>query len=90
MNPIGTISSWYVYIVRCRDGTLYTGITTDLEGRVASHNSKKGGAKYTRARRPVALVYAEPAGSRSEAAKREYHIKQMPLAAKCLLVGSNK
>lgn len=90
MNPTRMTSPWYVYIVRCNDGTLYTGITTDLKGRIASHNSGKAGAKYTRARRPVLLVYAEPAGTRSEAAKREYDIKQMPLTAKCLLVGSNK
>jgi putative endonuclease len=89
MNSIGIASPWYVYIVRCRDGTLYTGITTDLDKRISSHNSGKGGAKYTRARRPVTLVYAEPAVSRSEAARREYRIKRMPLTAKCLMLGSN-
>ena len=84
------VSMWYVYIVRCSDGTLYTGITTDIDGRIASHNSGKGGAKYTRARRPVELVYAERAGSRSEAAKREYRIKRMPLMAKRGMVAGNK
>ena len=53
------MSSWYVYIVRCNDGTLYTGITKDLERRLAEHNSPKGGAKYTRTRKPVTLVYFE-------------------------------
>ena len=85
-----SISPWYVYIVRCTDGTLYTGITTDLDERIASHNSGKGGAKYTKARRPVELVYFEPAGSRSEAAKREYRIKRMSLTAKWGMVGGNK
>lgn len=89
MDSIGITAPWYVYIVCCNDGTLYTGITTDLERRIASHNSGKGGAKYTRSRRPVSLVYAEPAASRSEAAKREYDIKQLPLPEKCLLVASN-
>ncbi len=71
-------SRWYVYIVRCDDGTLYTGITTNLEERVAQHNSEKGGAKYTRSRKPVNLIYSELADSRSMAAKREYAIKKMP------------
>ena len=70
-------SGWYVYMVRCQDETLYTGITKDLTRRIAEHNSKKGGAKYTRPRRPVRLVYAEPADSRSQALKREYRLKQM-------------
>lgn len=86
MNRTDTLSPWYVYVLRCRDGSLYTGITTDLAGRIASHNSGIGGSKYTKARRPVALVYKEPAGSRSEAAKREFQIKQMPVKAKRAMV----
>jgi len=89
MSPTGEKSPWYVYIVCCIDGTLYTGITTDLDGRMASHNSGKGGARYTKARRPVELVYSEPAGSRSEASKREYRIKKMPLTAKWMMVASH-
>jgi putative endonuclease len=67
---------WFVYIVRCKDGTLYTGVTTDLERRVKEHNTSKKGAKYTRQRRPVQLVYHEEYPDRSEASKREYWIKK--------------
>lgn len=70
-------SMWHVYIVLCSDGTLYTGITVDLNRRVDTHNSAKGGARYTRARQPVRLVYAEPAASRATASRREWQIKQM-------------
>ena len=72
-------ASWCVYIVCCSDGTLYTGITTDIERRMEEHNSEKGGARYTRSRRPVQLVYRETAKSRSGAARREYHRKLWPL-----------
>ena len=78
--------SWHVYIVRCRDGTLYTGITKDLERRITEHNSEKGGAKYTKPRRPVRLVYSEQAGSRSAAAQREYQIKKVSLKKKNELI----
>ena len=74
--------SWYVYIVRCNDGTLYTGITKNLDKRIDEHNSGNGGAKYTRPRRPVTLVYTEQVESRSDAAKREYQLKRMPLMKK--------
>ena len=67
---------WFVYIVRCKDGTLYTGITTDLERRVNEHNTSNKGAKYTRSKRPVQLVYHETYPNRSEASKREYMIKK--------------
>ncbi len=73
-------------MVRCADGTLYTGITTDLARRVAEHNGEgAAGARYTRARRPVTLVYSEPAGSRADAARREAEIKQMDRAVKLAL-----
>ena len=69
---------WFVYIVRCADDTLYTGIAKDVARRVGEHNSSGMlGAHYTRARRPVALVYEEAVQTRSAAAKREYEIKQM-------------
>ncbi len=82
--------AWYVYIVRCRDNSCYTGITTDIQRRLIEHNSRGNGAKYTRARQPVTLIYHEQASSRSAAAKREYHIKKMSHSAKERLAGSNK
>ncbi|MBW2368676.1 MAG: GIY-YIG nuclease family protein [Deltaproteobacteria bacterium] len=81
-----TNAQWYVYIVQCNDGTLYAGITTGLERRIEEHNAETGGAKYTRYRQPVRLVYFEQAESRSSAAKREYAIKRMPLAKKAELI----
>ena len=66
----------YTYILECQDGTYYTGWTNDLQKRVADHNSGKG-AKYTRARRPVRLVYYESFGTKEEAMRREYEIKQL-------------
>jgi putative endonuclease len=65
---------WYVYILKCSDGALYTGITTDVSRRLDEHNHKKGGA-CTRARIPVRLVHKEKCGTRSEALKREHQIK---------------
>lgn len=65
----------YVYILRCADGTLYTGWTTDLERRLAEHNAGRGAA-YTRGRRPVALVYQEPQPDRASAMRREAEIKR--------------
>ena len=67
---------WQIYIIECRDGSLYTGITIDLEKRLAAHNAGKG-AKYTTSRGPVRLVYREGAANRSEASKRENAIKKM-------------
>ena len=67
---------YYLYIVKCADETLYTGITTDLKRRIKEHNSSPKGAKYTKARRPVSLVYSEEYINRSEASKREYFIKK--------------
>lgn len=67
--------AWHVYILRCADGTLYTGVTNDLEGRLKAHNSSKTGARYTRSRRPVVLVYKERKRNKSYALKREAEIK---------------
>ncbi|MDP8293198.1 MAG: GIY-YIG nuclease family protein [Candidatus Orphnella occulta] len=75
---------WYVYIVRCKDKSLYTGITTDIARRVSEHNKGKGGA-CTRVRRPVKLLYQEQYLTRSEALKREYQIKQCTCAEKLAL-----
>ena len=81
-------SMHYVYILRCADDTLYTGWTTDVERRVAVHNSGKG-AKYTRARLPVELVYTEEFDDKVEAQKREYAIKQLARAEKESLIESS-
>ena len=67
---------YYVYIVKCADDTLYTGIATQLDRRIEEHNSSEKGAKYTRVRRPVELVYSEEYPDRSTASKREYEIKK--------------
>jgi putative endonuclease len=77
---------WQIYIVRCNDNTLYTGITIDIDKRLEEHNSGKKGAKYTRSRRPVKLVYSEETSSRSKATKRELQIKKMTRIRKLTLV----
>ena len=69
-------NGFYTYIVRCSDGTLYTGWTVNLQKRIRAHNDGKG-AKYTRTRRPVELVYYECLTSKEEAMSREWHIKQL-------------
>ena len=69
-------SVWYLYILRCGDGTLYTGITTDVEKRLEAHRAGKG-AKYTRGRSPLELVYRETCGSHSDALKRESAVKKL-------------
>ncbi len=80
-------SSYYVYMVECADGTYYTGITTDLKRRLNEHNTSEKGAKYTRARRPVKLVYSEEHPDKSSASKREWEIKhRMTRAEKQKLV----
>lgn len=78
---------YYIYILKCADKTLYTGSTNDLEKRVAAHNGAKSGAKYTRARRPVKLVYSEKFRTKSKAMKREWEIKQMDRKEKLELFG---
>lgn len=79
----------YVYILRCADGTLYCGWTTDLEARLATHNSGKG-AKYTRSRRPVELVYSEAYEDRHDALSREWHIKRMTREEKLALARADR
>lgn len=76
---------YWVYILRCKDGTLYTGITDDVEKRLALHQSGKG-AKYTRGRAPLVLEYKEECLNRSEALKKEAAIKKLPRSVKLLLV----
>jgi putative endonuclease len=77
---------WYVYMVRCSDGTLYTGMTNDLPKRIEAHNSGRDGARYTKSRRPVQLVYAEKVASKSAAAKLEIRIKNLPRSKKKRLI----
>ncbi len=73
---------YYLYIVRCSDNSLYCGTTTDLERRITEHNSSKKGAKYTRGRQPVQLVYCEELEDISAALKREVQIKKLSRKAK--------
>ena len=81
-------SNWFVYIVRCADTTLYTGATNNLEQRIQTHNSGQG-AKYTRGRTPVELVYSEKKTGRSAALAREYEIKQLSREEKLALFDSS-
>jgi putative endonuclease len=87
MSDISDKEHWYVYIVKCSDDSLYTGITRDVERRVQEHNcNNMQGAKYTRARRPVFLVYQELLCSRSRAMKRECEIKRLQKIEKETLI----
>ena len=79
---------YYVYLLRCGDGTLYAGFTNDLARRLAAHNAGRG-AKYTRGRRPVELVYWESFSNKSSALRREYAIKQLPRRQKLTLIQSS-
>lgn len=81
--------SWFVYILECNDGTLYTGITNDITKRIAKHNSGKG-AKYTKVRLPVKLKIKFQANDRSEASKLEYKIKQLSRHEKLKLIEDDK
>ncbi len=83
------MSDWLVYMVRCADSTLYTGVATDVVRRVDEHNRcDLRGARYTRSRRPVALVYQEPCENRAHACQREYAIKQLTRSAKLAMLDS--
>ena len=76
---------WYFYLLRCRDNSLYAGVTTDLAARVNKHNEGKG-AKYTASRRPVKMVYSEKCDGSSEAKKREVEVKRWPKSRKESLI----
>ncbi|MDD2894460.1 MAG: GIY-YIG nuclease family protein [Aliarcobacter sp.] len=78
--------SYFVYILECNDGSLYTGITTDVTKRLEEHNSSDKGAKYTKSRRPVKLLYEELSIDRSSASKREYEIKKLTRLKKLQLI----
>lgn len=86
MLPTQPDSPWFVYLLSCRDRTLYCGITKDLERRLKEHNQGLAGAKYTRTRRPVKLIYSREFPDRSSAASFEYHLKQLKRSEKLLLV----
>lgn len=80
-------SSWFVYILRCGDGSLYTGVTTDPERRLRQHRGEiRGGARYTRARLPIDMIYLEPQANRSNATKREAEIKRLKAKDKEALI----
>ena len=78
-------AGWFVYVVRCRDGSLYTGITNALERRLSRHDAGKA-SRYTRSRLPVRLVYQEPSENRSSALKREWAIKAMTRRGKLAMI----
>ena len=80
---------YYTYMVKCSDGSLYTGYTNDLDRRVRAHNSGNG-AKYTKSRRPVELVYYEEFDTKEEAMSREWHIKHLTRQQKMRLIKSRK
>lgn len=77
---------YYLYILKCKDKTLYTGITTDIKRRVAEHNGNKLGARYTSSRRPVVLVYSRRFKNRSNASREEARIKKLKKSEKLELV----
>lgn len=80
-------NGWWVYMLRCADGSLYTGVTTDLQRRLEQHNGERaGGARYTRCRRPVELVWHETGHDRSSAHKREAAVKRLPRQGKLALL----
>jgi putative endonuclease len=83
------MKNWQVYILCCGDDTLYTGITNDLEKRIHAHNEKRG-ARYTRSRLPVTLVYQEESTSRSAASQREISIKKLTRAQKMSLIADQQ
>ncbi len=80
------VGIYYVYIVECSDRTLYTGLTNNIEKRIKEHNNGKNGAKYTRGRRPVKLIYEERCVNLSDALKREVTIKKFSRKQKLSLV----
>lgn len=84
------MQNWTVYILCCGDGSLYTGITTDIERRLHEHNHTPRGARYTRARRPLTLAYRESADSRAAASRREWEIKQLSATQKRQLISAQR
>ena len=85
MNLPKEKSSWFLYILKCRDGSLYTGITTDIDKRVTAHNEGRG-ARFTSGRTPVKLLYYEKQEDRSKATKREREVKKLTRQQKLALI----
>jgi putative endonuclease len=83
-------NKWYAYLLCCRDGSLYCGITTDLSRRLREHNEGRAGARYTRTRRPVTLVYSREFPDRAAAARFEYQLKQLDRPAKLMLIAESE
>jgi len=83
-------AGWWLYIVECADGSLYTGITTNIKRRLLEHNYSEKAAKYTRSRRPVKLVHSEKCIDRSDASKKEYKIKKKTKKQKIQFILENK
>lgn len=86
-SPSGRREKWFLYILKCKDGKFYTGITKDMERRLKAHNDGKG-ANFTRARRPVKVIYHEILKSRTQALVREFAVKSLPRRKKEELVAS--
>ena len=87
----GQDSLWQVYLLQCADRSLYAGVTTDLARRLQQHNGRlAGGARYTKARRPVALVWSEACDSRSDAQQREYALRRLSREQKLALIADAK
>ena len=87
--PPGPASAWSVYLLRCADGTIYAGSSTDVDARARAHNAGLG-ARYTSGRRPVAVVYREACGSRSAALRREHALKRLTRVAKEALIAGSR
>lgn len=81
---------WFIYIIKCADNTLYTGITTDLDRRLNEHNSSDKWAKYTKMRRPVEMVFSQACEDRSQASKLEYKIKKYTKQQKLTIIATKK
>ena len=84
------MKKWYMYVVRCADGTLYTGITTDIKRRLNEHNYGEKAAKYTRSRRPVTLVMTKEYETHSAAASAEWHFKRLNRNQKLKVIDENQ
>ena len=78
--------TWFLYVLLCSDGTYYTGVTTDIQRRLKEHNTSRKGAKYTKTRRPVKLIYFEDYADRSSAQKAEYKFKRLTRKQKEILI----
>ena len=84
------MANWHVYLLRCADGSLYTGVASDLERRIRQHNGElAGGARYTRGRRPVKLVWSEPCDDRAAAQVREAEVRKLSRREKLALLSAD-